>query len=96
MFGAKSADEAAERYSAVETVDACAPFQAPSLNERSSTPPVSRARHNLIFAACAEGATATPVISVRDAATAISFNDFLQVLQLLLQHKRKKLNYVSL
>ena len=79
MFGAKSADDAAARYSAsAKPAEACAPAHAPWLNERSSTPPVSRARHNLIFAACAEGATATPVISVRDAATAISFNDFFK------------------
>jgi len=78
MFGAKSAEDDAGRYSAVDTVDACAPAHAPWLNERSSTPPVSSARQSLIFAACDAGATATPVISVRDATTAISFNDFFK------------------
>ena len=70
MFGAKSAAEDEGRYetSAIAEVD-CAPAQAPALNEWSSTPPVSRTTHALIFAACEAGATATPVTSA-SAATA--------------------------
>jgi len=63
MFGAYSAPEAAGRYETFTFLFAlaifCAPAHDAALNDLSSTPPVSSAKHALVFVAAVAAGTST-------------------------------------
>jgi hypothetical protein len=82
MLTLKSADEAAGRYSTLIAefafAAACAPAHDDALNDLSSTPPVSSARHAFVAAALAAGAE-IPNVSVAAARTATNLVVFFKV-----------------
>ena len=81
MFGAYSAPDAAGRYDTVTFLfalaAACAPAHDAALNDLSSTPPVSSAKHALVFvAAVAAGTSVKLAATVVAASMATNFDFF--------------------
>jgi hypothetical protein len=81
MFGAYSAPEAAGKYETVTFLfaflAASAPAHDAALNDLSSTPPVSSAKHALVFVAAVAAGTSTRLdATVVAARMATSFDFF--------------------
>ena len=83
MLGAKSADEAAGKYETVTFLfaflAACAPAHDAALNDLSSTPPVSSAKHAFVFVAAVAAGTSTKLAATVVAermATSFDFFNF--------------------